>query len=76
MDFTKNSKLTLLFDMRFCTRVPGKFFRFTPMPLVYVKLHGKKERDAIWSSAMEGGGSGRNPANRRRRWPGKVWGND
>jgi hypothetical protein len=57
MDFTKISKLTLLFEMRFCTRVPGKFLILAPMPLVCVNLPGKKERDAIGSSAMEGGGS-------------------
>jgi hypothetical protein len=57
MEFTIIRKTHVLFEMGFCTGVPGKFFRFTPMPLVRVKLPGKKEGDTIGSLAMEGGGS-------------------
>jgi hypothetical protein len=46
------------------------------MPLVHVKHPRKKEGDAIGSSAMEGGGSGRNSASRRLGWPGKGRGGD
>jgi hypothetical protein len=70
-EFTRISKTHVLFEMGFCTEVPGKLFRFTSMPVVRVKLPVKKEGGAIGSLAMEGGGSGRNPANWRRGWPEK-----
>jgi hypothetical protein len=41
------------------------------MPLVCIKHPGKKEGDAIGSSAMEGA-----MASRRRGWPGKGRGGD
>jgi hypothetical protein len=75
-EFTRISKTHVLFEMGFCTGAPGKLFRFTPMPLVCVKLPGKKEGGAIGFLSMEGGGSGRNPANWRRGWLGKGRRND
>jgi hypothetical protein len=63
MDFTRISKTPVLFENHFCTPALDRFSRFTDRPLVHEKLPGKNGKPAIGSLAMEGGGSGRNPAN-------------
>jgi hypothetical protein len=55
MDFTKISKTALLLKIHIFSQAPGKVLELTTMPLVRVKHPGKKEGDAIGSSAMEGG---------------------
>jgi hypothetical protein len=69
MNFLSFSQSHLLFEISTFEQTPGKFFRFTTMPLVCIKDPGKKKGDAIGSSGHGGGGS----AKIRRSWPGKVW---
>jgi hypothetical protein len=35
--------MTLLFEIRFYTEVPGNFCRFTTIPLLYTKLPAKEK---------------------------------
>jgi hypothetical protein len=63
MSFLSFSQSHLLFEISTFEQTPGKFFRFTTMPLVRIKDDlGKKKGDAIGSLGHGGCGSGQNPA--------------
>jgi hypothetical protein len=56
--FYKFLQTTNTIEDSFRTEVPGKLFRFTPRPLVHVKLPGKSWTLAIGSLGMVAGGAG------------------
>jgi hypothetical protein len=47
MDFTRINKAHIVFEMRFCTEVPGIFQYFTDTPLIHKNPPGKS-----WLLAM------------------------
>jgi hypothetical protein len=76
MDFTGISKTHILFEIHFCDQAPDSFRFLTSGSLLCTQDPGKNGEDAIGSSGAAGGGSGQNPASRRRGWPGKGQGGD
>jgi hypothetical protein len=60
-DFTIFSKLTLLFEIRFYTEVPGTFLFFTDMPLDCRLAPRKIKSFAMWPLAKRRRRARRNP---------------
>jgi hypothetical protein len=74
MDFTSFSQTQTLFENHLFKQALGKSFRFTNMPLVCRLAPRKNLALAMWPLAMAAGKFGKNPASRRRGWPGREWG--
>jgi hypothetical protein len=60
MDFTRISKVTLLFKKLLFTKIPGTFCRFTTIPSVHIIHPGKNRFLAMSPLGVGGGAAGRN----------------
>jgi hypothetical protein len=71
MDFTRISKVTLLFKKLLFTKIPGTFCRFTTIPSVHIIHPGKNRFLAMSPLGVGAARLAGIPASRRRSRPGK-----